>query len=318
MNNKSNNQGRAYEYICLLILETEINRFRPATIIPNSSYFASEKAWHTLSNEEQSLYTISAKSAIKRIFELEPRIIEDGVDNVELQLQTDQSGTKGDVRDILIIRRNISWEIGLSLKHNHFAVKHSRLSKNIDFGKIWYDIPCSQEYWDSILPVFKYLELEKARKTKFNELLNKESDVYIPILKAFINEINKQYTQHKDIPSKLVEYLLGKFDFYKIISIDNKKITSIQSFNLHGTLNQDGITQLKPSIEVPLVSLPSRIVKFDFVPNSTNKVELYMNEGWQFTFRIHNASTFVEPSLKFDIQVVGMPTAIITINCLWE
>ena len=43
-----------------------------------------------------------------------------------------------------------------------------------------------------------------------------------------------------------------------------------------------------------------------------------MDEGWQFTFRIHNASTLVEPSLKFDIQIVGMPTAIITINCIWE
>lgn len=142
--------------------------------------------------------------------------------------------------------------------------------------------------------------------------------MYVPILKAFIEEINSQYQQHKEIPSKLVEYLLGKFDFYKVISIDNKRLTTIQGFNLHGTLNQDGVTNLKPSIEVPLVSLPTRIVKLDFVPGSTNKVELYMDEGWQFTFRIHNAATKVEPSLKFDIQIVGMPTAIITINCIWE
>lgn len=50
----------------------------------------------------------------------------------------------------------------------------------------------------------------------------------------------------------------------------------------------------------------------------TNTVELYMDGGWQFTFRIHNAETYVIPSLKFDIQIVGMPTAIITINCLWK
>ena len=81
---------------------------------------------------------------------------------------------------------------------------------------------------------------------------------------------------------------------------------------------QEGVTKLKPSIEVPLVSLPTRIVKLDFVPGSTNKVELYMDEGWQFTFRIHNAATKVEPSLKFDIQIVGMPTSIICIDCAWN
>ena len=42
-----------------------------------------------------------------------------------------------------------------------------------------------------------------------------------------------------------------------------------------------------------------------------------MDEGWQFSFRIHNASTYVENSLKFDIQIVGMPASIISIDCMW-
>lgn len=318
MSSRSNDQGRAYEFISLLVLGKEISAIRPATVVKNSSYTAAENAWNTLSEEDKNKYAISATAAVKRIFDLEPRIIEDGNDEIELLIQTDQHGEEGDVRDILIIRRKIAWEIGLSLKHNHFAVKHSRLSKKIDFGKTWYDIPCSEEYWDKIMPVFDYLAKEKNNGTKFNELPNKENDVYVPILKAFIEEINSQYQHHKEIPSKLVEYLLGKFDFYKVISLDSKRLTTIQGFNLHGTLNQDGVTDLKPTIEVPLVSLPTRIVKLDFVPGSTNKVELYMDEGWQFTFRIHNAATKVEPSLKFDIQIVGMPTAIITINCIWE
>ena len=318
MSSRSNDQGRAYEFISLLILGKEISAIRPATIIKNSSYTAAENAWNTLSEEDKNKYTISANVAVKRIFELEPRIIEDGADEIELFIQTDQQGELGDVRDILIVRRKIAWEIGLSLKHNHFAVKHSRLSKNIDFGQSWYGIPCSNDYWNKVLPVFEYLTQEKARGTKFSELPSKENDVYIPILTAFINEINRQYETNKKIPSKLVEYLLGKFDFYKVISIDNKRLTRIQGYNLHGTLNQDGITKLKPTIEVPLVSLPTRIVKLDFVPGSTNCVELYMDEGWQFTFRIHNAATKVEPSLKFDIQIVGLPTSIITINCIWD
>lgn len=34
----------------------------------------------------------------------------------------------GDVRDIVIKRKDIEWEVGLSIKHNHDAVKHSRLA----------------------------------------------------------------------------------------------------------------------------------------------------------------------------------------------
>ena len=138
-----------------------------------------------------------------------------------------------------------------------------------------------------------------------------------------MNDINKGKINKKSIqkdlsvPRKMVEYLLGEFDFYKVISIDSKRITQIQSYNLHGKLNQSTKT-ITPKIKVPVVLLPTRVVSFDFKPNSSNTVELYMDGGWQFNFRIHNASTKVETSLKFDIQIIGMPTTIISINCSWK
>lgn len=301
----------------MLTLKEEIKKLRPVDIIKNSSYSAAERAWGTLSNEMQKTYKESSYVAVAKIFELEPRIVEDNNDVLELLIQTDAKGKEGDVRDILIIRHNIQWEIGLSLKHNHFAVKHSRLSRRLDFGKEWYGISCSQDYWNGVKPVFDYLITEKSKHTKFNELMDKENDVYIPLLTAFINEIKRQYQVHKDIPGKLVEYLLGRHDFYKIISMDRERTTQIQSYNLRGTLNQNSESE-QASIQIPVASLPTRIVSLDFVPGKTNTVELYMDGGWQFSFRIHNAETYVVPTLKFDIQIVGMPTAIITINCLWK
>ena len=317
MSSKSNDQGRAYEFVCLLTLEEEIKKLRSVNIIKNSSYSAAERAWGTLSNEMQKTYKESSYVSVAKIFELEPRIVEDDNDVLELLIQTDAKGKEGDVRDILIIRHNIQWEIGLSLKHNHFAVKHSRLSRRLDFGKEWYGISCSQDYWNGVRPVFDYLITEKSKHAKFNELMDKENDVYIPLLTAFINEIKRQYQVHNDIPGKLVEYLLGKHDFYKIISMDRERTTQIQSYNLRGTLNQNSESE-QASIQIPVASLPTRIVSLDFVPGKTNTVELYMDGGWQFSFRIHNAETYVVPTLKFDIQIVGMPTAIITINCLWK
>lgn len=317
MSKESNNQGRAYEYICLITLEKEIKKIRPAEIEINSSYQAALSAWETIGNDMRVTLTESAAAAVESIFELEPLIVEDGADMLTLSIQTDSKGEDGDVRDILIVRRNIHWEIGLSVKHNHFAVKHSRLAKGLDFGEKWFGTKCSEDYWKAITPIFSYLEEEKNKHTKWRELPSKENDVYMPLLKAFMDELKRSYKKNNDMPKKLVEYLLGKFDFYKVISIDKKRTTLIQTFNLRGTLNKASKFE-KPKTIVPISNLPTRIVSLEMKPKSTNTAELYMDNGWQFSFRIHNAETNVVPSLKFDIQIIGMPTTIISINCLWK
>lgn len=76
MSSKSNDQGRAYEYICLHTLNNAIGRIRNSEIEKNSCYEAAEHAWNTLSGAEKALYTLSAKSTIDTIFALEPNIIE--------------------------------------------------------------------------------------------------------------------------------------------------------------------------------------------------------------------------------------------------
>ena len=317
MSTKSNDNGRAFEFICLKTLHVKILKYRPVEVENNSSFFAAKRAWEHIDPSIKEALTASAHAAAESILDLEPLIVEDGNDTLTLKIQLDEEGEKGDVRDILIIRRNIHWEIGLSLKHNHFAVKHSRLAKTLDFGDRWFGVHCSREYWSDIHPIFDMLEIEKHKGTKWSELPDKENDVYIPLLQAFVDEIKRSDRRYNNIPRKMVEYLLGEFDFYKVISVDRQKMAQIQAFNLRGTLNKRS-NEKQPEIVVPISSLPTRIVSLDFKPGSTNTVELYMDGGWQFSFRIHNASTLVETSLKFDVQIIGMPATIITINCTWR
>lgn len=317
MSNKSNDQGRAYEFACLNALNDEIKKLRPVKIETTDGYDAAKRAWNAIDNSLQVVMEESALAAVETLFELEPLIVEDGDDELVLKIQQDSRGEEGDVRDILIVRRNIEWEIGLSLKHNHFAVKHSRLSRSLDFGDKWFGVPCSKKYWEDIKPIFDYLVEEKFKGTNWSELPAKEVDVYIPLLTAFMNEVRRSNENDDSIPSRMVEYLLGEFDFYKVVGIDNKRITQIQTFNLHGTLNQSSKKEM-PKMRIPIASLPSRIVSLEFKPDSTNTIELYMDGGWQFSFRIHNAYIKVEPSLKFDVQILGIPTAIMTIECKWQ
>lgn len=317
MSEQSNNQGRAYEFACINTLNEEINKIRKSQIVENSAYLADKNAWHLVSNNLKNILIVSSRAVVETIFDLEPRIIENDNNMLLLKIQTDNEGKEGDVRDIVISRPDIEWGIGLSIKHNHFAVKHSRLASSLDFGKKWFGVNCSKEYWNDVNPIFNYLKEQKSSGKNWRDLNLKEDTVYVPLLNAFMNEIDRSNKCNNAVSRKMVEYLLGEFDFYKVISIDSKKLTKIQSYNLHGSLNKSANNK-QATIKIPLVNLPTRIVSLGFKPNSKNTVELYMDNGWQFSFRIHNASTKVEPSLKFDIQIIGMPATIISIDCKWN
>lgn len=317
MSTNSNDRGRAYEYAWINALYTALNTVRKTRIVDNSSLAANARAWSAMDDDVKRLFEISAWSAVDTILELEPLMSDDVNDELLLEFQQDGAGISGDVRDIVVKRKDISWEVGLSIKHNHEAVKHSRLSYKLDFGNEWFGVPCSNAYWNSVQNIFDRLKAKKKLGTKWSELSDKENAVYIPLLQAFIDEVNRAYKADSDMPRKMVEYLIGTNDYYKVVSKDEKRLTVIHTFNTHGTLNKP--SKLKVSaISVPIVELPTELVALKFKAHSTNTVEMYLNNGWQLSFRIHNASTKVEPSLKFDVQFVGMPLSILNIECRWK
>lgn len=317
MSSKSNDQGRAFEYACILELKNSIGIIRPVKI-ELDSIFAAQIAWNLQDKTTQNKLMKAAHAFVDTLFSAEPLILEcnDFDDIISLSINKDSDAEDGDVRDIVISRNNINWNIGLSLKHNHFAAKHSRLSEKIDFGCKWYGIPCSKSYWEAISPIFENLKQLKNKKMAWHNIEKKEQNVYIPLLTAFMTELENTYKTNNYMVGKLMSYLLGIRDFYKVVAIDNKEVTEFQTFNLRGELNRDG-KHSKSTFFVPVAELPTEIIKLRFKPASTNTVELYMNNGWSLSFRIHNASTMVEPSLKFDIQFLGVPANIITVNCKW-
>lgn len=317
MSTKSNDQGRAYEYAWINTLHEALYPIRKTRIVNNSSLAANKRAWTVISQDLRESFQISANSAVNTILELEPLMSENDGDELLLEFQQDGAGEKGDVRDIVVKRNNIQWEIGLSIKHNHEAVKHSRLSHKLDFGNEWFGIPCSKSYWNDVKPIFDKLKLENTKGKKWSEFREKENTIYIPLLKAFIDEVNRAYASDTEMPKKMIEYLIGTSDYYKIVSRDGKRLTIIHTFNIHGTLNKPSKIKVS-TITVPIVELPTELIALKFKTESTNTVEMYLNNGWQLSFRIHNASTNIEPSLKFDVQFIGMPISVLNIECKWK
>ena len=283
-----------------------------------------QKLYEEISGDMKLLLDAAARAAVRIIMRLEPQLIEPNKNEpLILSLQADSAGIKGDVRDVLCIRNQNGWEIGLSCKHNHHAVKHSRLSDTIDFGKEWLGVPCSKEYFDRVVPLF--MELREIRdKSKevgkpalWSEVENKAEKYYIPVLQAFMDELLKITSENDGVPEKLVRYLLGRYDFYKVITDDRNKTTRVEAINIEGCLNQQSGT-IKPIAKVPLLKMPKQFYHIGFKPGSDNTIEVVCDEGWQISMRIHSASSKVEPSLKFDVNLISLPSSVHTQIEPWE
>ncbi|MFN8430897.1 MAG: HaeIII family restriction endonuclease [Spirosomataceae bacterium] len=313
--------GKAFEYAILIEFFGILKGKALVKIIENQSFEVAQKSFHSQTKKERDFFCKYANSAINYIIELEPRLINqiNSDDILTLEIVTDREGQAGDVRDILAIRINQEWEIGISAKNNHKAVKHSRLSKEIDFGEKWLELPCSAKYFDEINPIFeklKTLRTESNNKMLWSSLEDYHTSVYIPILNSFKKELLLLDTQNPGVVAKkLVEYLVGKKDFYKIIK-SNKNV-EIQAYNLHGTLNR-AFKQIKPKSKIQKLKLPSKIIDISFQEGSKTTLNVTLNEGWQISFRIHNASSRIEPSLKFDINLISTPNSLFVNKLLIE
>ena len=259
------------------------------------------------------------------IFELEPNLVEAlPLDPVLLSVQADSAGAAGDVRDVLMQRRSGRWEIGLSVKHNHQAVKHSRLSETIDFGRQWLELPCSDRYFSKIGPIFSQLRDLSSQGYCWRDLPDVGTNYYRPVLEAFVQEMLRIDSANPgEVPSRLMRYLLGRRDFYKVISQEGEGVTKIQAFVMSGEELNKAAQSLQPRIRLRRLRMPSEIIRLDFKRDvtagtvSNNTLIMTCDEGWEVSFRIHSASSKVEPSLKFDIQLLGHPTSLFQHYEIW-
>jgi len=311
--------GKSFEYSMLLSIYNSLRDNQEVEIVESSSLPVAQGMYEGLSTEEKECMASASNAATRVLLCLEPQLLYRGNNSqLRLSLQEDRVGQAGDVRDVLTIRISNSWEIGISCKHNHFAVKHSRLSGVLDFGESWFNTPCSQSYFAEIAPLFSELRQLKEQEVLWKDINNKAGRFYIPLLEAFIREMRSlDILYPREIPAKLVEYLIGRKDFYKVIADVKRRVTQITAFNMRGSLNCHADDN-QPQTRVQLLHLPTRFLDIAFKENSNNTIQIYCDGGWAFNMRIHNASSKVEPSLKFDISLLSYPPAIYNHHESWE
>lgn len=300
--------GKAFEYACLKALNEKFSSKTDVSVREDVNLQNTKSAFEELSENEKVDYFSAAKRGIEIIAPLEPNLdFPDKKEPLILSIQPDKQGQKGDVRDVLCIRNEKGWNIGLSCKHDHEAVKHSRLSRTIDFGKEWLGVPVSQNYHDRIKPIFDELDELKSKKARWAGIDKKDERFYKTLLDAFLDEMNSLYKKHSaEVPENLLRYLLGRNDFYKVIARTKDRTTEVKPFNMYGTLGLSTKVQ-KTQYKITTLKMPEQILSMAFKKDSLNTILIHCDNGWALSLRIHNASEWVEPSLKFDIQLVGVP-----------
>jgi hypothetical protein len=262
-----------------------------------TSEFA-RNCFESLSPETQAEMDKAAEAAVSHIYHMEH--LESVQITGEIEIAEDKKGQTGDVRDVIL--PTVKGSVGISCKNNHDAFKHSRLSGSIDFVRKW-DLSksgCTDIYWNDIEKIF--VEIDGIRssskgKATWKELPNVRSDFYKPLMQAFSDELVRQSSvslgASKELCEGLVRYLIGQQDFYKVIRRKSPDLVEIQGFNLGG------------SLACSKTKFPSRVLDVETVSDST--INLVMDKGYSFSFRIHSASTLVERSLKLDVRAIGLP-----------
>lgn len=271
--------GKALEYG----LAFQCANLLGASLAQGKPHDHAKKSYGRLPATERRNIDNAAKEAVMFLQAHDSRLSQ----SERVTIQSDMQGQEGDVRDVVLTTKR--GEVGISAKQRNASLKHSRLSDLIDFGQDWYGKPCSSEYWRAVKPIFANLRKREKNKEKWADLQGKHARYYLPLLRAFMDEISKHA-----VPEAMMRYVLGRHDFYKIIKQNGN--VSIQSFNINGTLGWG-----------KRVPMPQNIVVFGMKPESQTTAILVLDRGWQIAFRLHSAESRIVPSLKFDITVVGNP-----------
>lgn len=295
-------KGKAFEYACLMAFYQYLYNQKDVFIDDNEPYRTAMEKYGLLSDDERHNFNLAAWTAVKMMVNYEP-YLQYGNGILKLSLNTDSAGQTGDVRDLLFIRDTEDWEIGISCKHDHAALKHSRITQSLNFGRIWISHDCRPDFIKALTAILDPLD----GKYRWRDIQNKLDRYYVPILNCFIQEIKWLCDTYPDSCERMFRYFLGSNDFYKVISLEKNEQTNITGFNLNGTMNKVAHGH-KPITRIPILKMPTKLYDIGFMKNSKTTIILVFDGGWTVSMRIHNKDEMAkQTSLAWDINLKGMP-----------
>lgn len=151
--------------------------------------------------------------------------------------------------------------------------------KNGDFGEKLYDIPCSDTYWKTVVPIFE--KLEKFQSSSWKDLKDKEETIYTPLIEAFLKELKVAFSKKGTV---------------------EKFFTSLEIKKMY----KKELTTLGVPIEfISHLQYPTRFV--DYVTFLDKGFFDLFFDRWSLRFTIQHVFVNVRPCLKLKVSLVGVP-----------
>ena len=280
----SNDNGRALEY-CLA------NVFQENYI--NTSFYDQK----TIEDQERDFIKFNWLSDYQKIYfernclrivnwVKHNRIFEEN-GNIQIQRLTDNDAKKGNPTDISIWQNGNAYNI--SLKHNHYAVKHQRPGGLYNQLGVDDDL-AEKNYRGNIKNIENqfFKNVEGLRFSKFNQVKEYDSGIIDRLYEniCFLVKSELDRRNQPQYSESLFYFLVGNQDFDKFI-VREKEVGLMSFYNI-------------PSPR-------------SFMANTRNSNYLYIHfdNGYKFSLRLHTASSGFDIgkslSLKFDTQLVSEP-----------
>ncbi len=282
---RSNDMGRAFEFA---LCDQIINIFKNVTLTERAMYEQQRDIQHFeyLNFKTQNSYVESSTLICYNWLsnKINPR------ESYRLDRLPDSAGVYGDVTDIRIISEREC--LNISLKHNHDALKHPRLTRLPNWIGLNYDDEYTRihnEIWDNF---FELVEVVAPNATLFRDLTIIDRDfvndnLYDPFC-AFVADYLSENTSSPHAVRQMFNFLVGTYDFYKII--DRNDFIAIQEF-----------------INIPI---PTRV---KIKQTDRSHISMIFDNGIELNLRLHTASSRLIRSVKFDVRGIfdSIPTLII-------
>ena len=249
-----------------------------------SEWDAASAAFEALPRKDRYCHDAAALPAAKRLRRLDTRLR--NVHAVGRPAST--KGRGGDPTDIRIV--TTTGDVNVSAKKGNADIKHPRLSGSNDWGALWGGgCACTDRYWKDVRAAFEHLDDHAGQK--WSDLGNLKTCVYLGVICAFEDEFRRLAEEHgARFVRAFWSFLVGVEDYWRVSWYGDK--VEILATNPGGGL--PGQPWDRPAALDSIVRTGA----------NTLRIQLGL---WAFKLRLHSASTKVETSLKFAVQIAGLP-----------
>lgn len=279
MTNQSNDRGRALEY-CLTDALIRLLPCEISNIKTGLDQERDEIRFTTLPQTTQHYYReqsrkVAAWIAQQRTQHFPPPL--------RLRRLTDNEAIAGNPTDIEISAKGHTYNI--SLKHNHYAVKHQRPASL--YKQLGIDDAVAEQYYRSEIKHIEanFQQLVQALPSPvatFNAVKTQSANIIEQLYRDVCNLVAAHLNQYAHQANTFFSFLVGNTDFDKII-ITQTQATIIHFYDL---------------------SLPTHM---QVTVQNNNYIHLLFNNQFMFRMRLHTASSRFSNgtlSLKFDTQLI--------------